>query len=201
MNGKEMKKLREELQMTQTIFAEQIGIKKSYLSKLEHGKKRITCNLETRIREVFQFEGGTSPVEAKLDFLRVRFAINSPEKVVETVLKMDMSWFNHRDYGFYYYSEMYAFNNIFVYVNPTKPYLGVLVEMKGQGCRTYDEILEENGETWKDFLYRITRPNLFGENMRTEIKVKRLDLALDEFYSDTEENYNLKKLAEKIEKE
>lgn len=77
MNNQEIKILRKRLQLTQQQFAEKLDWSKSYLSMIETGKRTIPKKSIEKIRKTFHLDGGFLPMEAKIDFLRVRFKIHS----------------------------------------------------------------------------------------------------------------------------
>lgn len=199
MNGLEIKKLREQFKMSQSTFASKLAISKSYLSMIESDKRQPSVKLLNKIRNVFVLEGGKVPTEAKIDFIRIRFSVDAPDEVIEKVLRMDATQFGYRDYGFHHYTETYYFSEISVYANPCRLDMGVTVEMRGQGCREYELVLEEHNETWQDFFWRLYEQNLFDEGRTIETKITRIDLALDELISPTYPNYNLYELKEKME--
>lgn len=83
MKNQEIRVLRKRLHLTQQQFADKLNWSKSYLSMIETGKRTVTKECITRIRKIFHLEGGVLPMEAKIDFLRIRFKINSPFKVIK----------------------------------------------------------------------------------------------------------------------
>jgi phage replication initiation protein len=200
MQGKEIKQLRHRLDMSQKEFAEKIGITRSFLSKIENGKKKSCVELVEKIRKAFSLEGGFLPMEAKIDFLRIRFKYHSPVEVIEKVLRMSADHFGHKDFGFYHYTATYFFSEIFVYYNPNDLNMGVMIEFRGQGCREFELILEEQKACWTTFFWRLYEENLFGKGLIVDTKITRIDIALDEMVSDLYPNYDLFELKEKWEK-
>ncbi|MFK4565457.1 replication initiation factor domain-containing protein [Enterococcus sp. UD-01] len=199
MHSTEIKQLRKQLKLTQQVFANQLGIPRNYLSMIETGKRTPPASLITKIREVFHLDGGILPMEAKIDFLRVRFKIDSPERVIEKVLKMDFNYFGYKSYGFNHYTETYFFSEIFVFFNPANLDMGVMIELRGQGCREYELILEEQQESWSQFFWRLYQDDLFGHGLRIDTKITRIDIALDELESLLLPNYDLYALKAKYE--
>lgn len=199
MNHKEVKQLRKELQLTQEQFAKQLNMTKSHLSMIENGKRNLSEKLTTKIREVFHLSGGILPMEAKIDFLRVRFKYHYPLDIIEKVLRMSSDHFLHEDRGFYHYSAMYHFSEIFVYYHPQNIDMGVMIELRGQGCREYELVMEEQGECWTTFFWRLYQDDLLEENVTVDTKITRIDVALDEHFSAIYPNYDLHQLKEKWE--
>ncbi|MCB8504595.1 XRE family transcriptional regulator [Enterococcus durans] len=199
MHHNEIRNLRIRLGFTQLAFAKRLNVTKQYISAIECGKKRASKSFIQKIRQVFHLDGGILPMEAKIDFLRVRFQIHSPELVIENVLRMDTKHFMFKDYGFYHYTETYCFSEIYVFSNPNDLHMGVMVELRGQGCREYECILEEYNESWSHFFWRLYQDNLFGKGIRIDTKITRIDIALDELISELYDNYDLYELKEKYE--
>ncbi|WP_142963704.1 XRE family transcriptional regulator [Enterococcus faecalis] len=199
MNNQEIKILRKRLQLTQQQFAEKLDWSKSYLSMIETGKRVITKKSIEKIRKTFHLDGGILPMEAKIDFLRVRFKIHSPSQVIEKILQMNPDVFIYKNYGFNRYTESYCFSDIFVFSNPENLDMGVMIELRGQGCREYELVLEEQEETWTTFFWRLYQSDIFGEGLIIDTKITRIDLALDEHLSLLYPNYDLFELKEKVE--
>ncbi|MGM0167113.1 hypothetical protein IGI39_002093 [Enterococcus sp. AZ135] len=82
MYTNEIKRLRQRLKLSQQYFADSLGISRSHLSKVENGKKRMSLELVSNLKKTFHLDGGILPMEAKIDFLRIRFKIDSPEQVI-----------------------------------------------------------------------------------------------------------------------
>ncbi|ECB9836259.1 XRE family transcriptional regulator [Listeria monocytogenes] len=199
MHGKEVKKLRTQLGLTQQTFAEKISIPRTVVSKIENNHRPVSSTLLAKLKKNFHLDGGLLTMEAKIDFLRVRFQINSPDLVIEKVLRMDSNAFMYKDYGFYHYTETYCFSEIFVFFNPNDIHMGVMIELRGQGCREYELILEEYKESWSHFFWRLYQDNLFENGLIVDTKITRIDIALDEKLSPFSSNYDLYELKEKYE--
>ncbi len=191
--------MRKQFKLSQQELAQKLGVTKSFLSKLENDKKKPSKHLVKKIHDQFNLDGGILPMEAKIDFLRVRFKLNSPEEVIEKVLKMDSSVFGYREYGLNHYTETYFFSEIFIFSNPNDINMGVMIELRGQGCREYELILEERKETWNDFFWRLYQDDLFGRGILIDTKITRIDIALDEMLSELYPNYDLHELKLKYE--
>ncbi|MFD2305074.1 replication initiation factor domain-containing protein [Enterococcus termitis] len=200
MQINELKQLRQRLNMSQENFANHLGVSRTFLSRVENGKKKASAELINKIKKVFRLDGGILPMEAKIDFLRIRFKINSSDQVIEKVLKMEPNVFGYKDYGFNHYTETYFFSEIFVFSNPNDINMGVMIELRGQGCREFELVLEERNETWNDFFWSLYKDNLFGNGQVVDTKITRIDLALDEKVSVIYPNYDLNELKSKCEK-
>ncbi|EGO2598973.1 helix-turn-helix domain-containing protein [Enterococcus faecalis] len=199
MTNQEIRQLRNRLGLSQCQFAEKLHWSKSYLSMIETGKRAITKAAIERINQTFCVDGGILPMQAKIDFLRIRFKIHSSDQVIEKVLRMNPDVFIYKNYGFNHYTETYCFSEIFVFANPENLDMGVMIELRGRGCREYELVLEEQQETWTEFFWRLYETNLFGDRLMIDTKITRIDLALDEQVSLLYPNYDLFELKEKYE--
>ena len=71
-------------------------------------------------------------------------------------MHLRLEYFLHQDYAFYGYAEQYVLGDITVMVSPDKK-KGILLELKGKGCRQYERYLKAQKRTWYDFLMESDR--------------------------------------------
>lgn len=90
--------------------------------------------------------------------------------VIENIMGLNMKYMIHEDYGFYSYSELYALGDIFVLISPLKE-KGVLLELKGKGCRQFEGFLLAQHRSWFDF---------FMDVLMESGVFKRVDLAIND---------------------
>lgn len=102
--------------------------------------------------------------------MRIRFPTTDARHVIEDLLLLNMNYMLHEDYGFYSYAEHYALGDIFVMVSPDEQ-KGVLLELKGRGCRQFEAFLLAQHRSWFDF---------FMVAMGEGGVFKRLDLAIND---------------------
>ncbi len=113
---------------------------------------------------------------------------------------MDLNWFSHEAHGFYHYSETYYFGQIKLFRNPEDINMGIMLDLSGEGCRQLEQLFEEdNDRTWTEFFRSLYEDNIFGEGIRVDTKVTRIDIALDELIVDDQKNFELYELKEKVE--
>ena len=168
-----------------------LSITKGFYSNLESGKRPITQEMEKKIVEVLHIDGGHASVEAKIDFLRIRFKTLDVRTVIEKLLHMDMNWFTHESRGFYHYTETFSYSSIRIFRNPENVNMGIMLDLSGEGCRQLEEIFEEdNNRSWTEF---------FGQGILVDTKITRIDIALDELIVKGQENFDLYILKEKME--
>ena len=68
VRGVDLKRYRKELKLKQQELASKLGIERSLISKIESGKRVISKELEQKIINVLNLDGGHASVEAKIDF-------------------------------------------------------------------------------------------------------------------------------------
>ena len=109
-------------------------------------------------------------VEMLFDYVRIRFPTTDVKHIVEDVLRLRLPYFIHEDYGFYSYTEHYYLGDIFVLVSPELE-KGVLLELKGRGCRQFESYLLAQERSWYEF---------FMDVLMEDGVMKRLDLAIND---------------------
>ena len=200
MRGVDLKRYRKELKLKQQELASKLGIERSLISKIESGKRVISKELEQKIIDVLNLDGGHASVEAKIDFLRIRFKTLDVRTVIEKLLHMDMNWFTYEPRGFYHYTETFSYSSIRIFRNPENVNMGIMLDLSGEGCRQLEEIFEEdNNRTWTEFFRSLYDDDIFGQGILVDTKITRIDIALDELIVKGQENFDLYVLKEKME--
>lgn len=198
MRGVDLKRYRKELKLKQQELASKLGIERSLISKIESGKRVISKELEQKIIDVLNLDGGHASVEAKIDFLRIRFKTLDVRTVIEKLLHMDMNWFTHEPRGFYHYTETFSYSSIRIFRNPENVNMGIMLDLSGEGCRQLEEIFEEdNKRSWTEFFRSLYDDDIFGQGVLVDTKITRIDIALDELIVKEQENFDLYVLKEK----
>ncbi|EOB3524074.1 replication initiation factor domain-containing protein [Enterococcus faecalis] len=200
MRGVDLKRYRKELKLKQQELASKLGIERSLISKIESGKRVISKELEQKIIDVLNLDGGHASVEAKIDFLRIRFKTLDVRTVIEKLLHMDMNWFTYEPRGFYHYTETFSYSSIRIFRNPENVNMGIMLDLSGEGCRQLEEIFEEdNNRSWTEFFRSLYDDDIFGQGILVDTKITRIDIALDELIVKGQENFDLYVLKEKME--
>jgi len=200
VRGVDLKRYRKELKLKQQELASKLGIERSLISKIESGKRVISKELEQKIIDVLNLDGGHASVEAKIDFLRIRFKTLDVRTVIEKLLHMDMNWFTYEPRGFYHYTETFSYSSIRIFRNPENVNMGIMLDLSGEGCRQLEEIFEEdNNRTWTEFFRSLYDDDIFGQGILVDTKITRIDIALDELIVKGQENFDLYVLKEKME--
>lgn len=166
----DLKEKRVEYGVSQNKLATSIGITREYLNKIENGKIIAKNEMKEKLIKSLERLNPESPLTMMIDYIRIRFPTTDVKYVVNEILKLKLEYMIHEDYGFYSYSEHYVIGNIFVLVSQDIE-KGVLIELKGQVCRQYENFLLAQHRSWYDFLLDAL---LAGGVM------KRMDLAIND---------------------
>lgn len=146
------------------------GVPRQYISDVETGKILLDKDKQKYILNELEKMNPELPLTMMIDYIRIRFPTTDVKNVVNNILKLKLEYMIHEDYGFYSYSEHYVIGNIFVLVSQDIE-KGVLIELKGQGCRQFENFLLAQHRSWYDFLLDAL---LAGGVM------KRMDLAIND---------------------
>lgn len=193
-------------------MAEIVGVSKGHYCRLENGEQLLNLNQEERIKKALFFKtSDKTRLSASLDWVSLHFKTLDAEEVVRKILNLKLSEFSLEDYARYHYSKLYHYGAINLYLDEKDENHGVLIECSGQACRELESLLEEQGRDWYDlfntcFLFEkelfqnATLPLVDSRESREltiYFNVTRLDIALDEFYSE-QGNYRLLSLFERF---
>ena len=167
---RDIKEKRESYGISQQKLALAAGITRPYLSDIETGKAHPSEALQEAITEALERFNPDAPLEMLFDYVRIRFPTTDVKHIVEDVLRLKLPYFIHEDYGFYSYAEHYYLGDIFVLVSPELE-KGVLLELKGRGCRQFESYLLAQERSWYEF---------FMDVLMEDGVMKRLDLAIND---------------------
>ena len=156
--------------LSQNRLAVATGITRQYLSDIETGKVKPSEDLQQSLWEALERFNPDNPLEMLFDYVRIRFPTTDVKHIVEDVLRLKLPYFIHEDYGFYSYTEHYYLGDIFVLVSPELE-KGVLLELKGRGCRQFESYLLAQERSWYEF---------FMDVLMEDGVMKRLDLAIND---------------------
>lgn len=165
-----LKKRRKQYQISQSRLAIQAEISRTYLNLLETEKKPLTDNMYERINKALERLNPDSALNMVIDYVRIRFKTTDARHVIEDILHLKMEYMLHEDFGYYGYDEHYEFGFIYVMAG-TDEEKGTLLELKGQGSRQFEGLLEAQDRGWYDF---------FLECIREGCVFKRVDLAVND---------------------
>lgn len=168
--GKMLKDRRNEFGVSQNELAVIAGVSRHYLSDIETGKTIPAEEQKNLLLNALEKLNPNCPLTMVFDYVRIRFPTLDVKFVVEEVLHIGLRHFMHEDYGFYSYTEHYLIGDIFVLTSPDED-KGVLVELKGRGCRQFESYLLAQQRSWYEF---------FNDCLIAKGIMKRLDLAIND---------------------
>ena len=148
---KELREKRIAYGISQGRLAVASGITREYLNKIESGKMKPSKELlETLHKELARFNPEV-PLTMLFDYVKIRFPTLDIQHIIKDILKLNINYMLHEDYGHYSYTEHYSLGDIFIYTSADEE-KGVLLELKGRGCRQFESYLLAQQRSWYDFL-------------------------------------------------
>jgi len=156
--------------VSQKRLALMAGISREHLNRIEAGKVNLTNDMKMKLLEALEKFNPEAPLFLLFDYVRIRFPTLDIQHIIKNVLKLNIKYMLHEDFGFYSYTEHYYLGDIFVFTSADEE-KGVLLELKGKGCRQFESYLVAQERSWYDFLMDAL---LEGGVM------KRLDLAIND---------------------
>ena len=156
--------------VSQTKLAVMAGISREHLSRIESGKVAVTEEMKVKLLEALEKFNPEAPLTMLFDYVRIRFSTLDIGHIIKDILQLNIQYMIHEDFGHYSYTEHYYIGDIFVYTSPDEE-KGVLLELKGKGCRQFESYLLAQERGWYDFLM---------EALVDGGVMKRLDLAIND---------------------
>ena len=147
---KELKEKRLAYGVSQNKLAVASHITRPYLSDIETGKAVPTQQVKEDLLNALERFNPDNPLEMLFDYVRIRFPTNDVAQIIGEVLRLNMDYMLHEDFGYYSYPEHYRFGDIVVLVSHDVS-KGVLLELKGKGCRQFENFLLAQHRSWYDF--------------------------------------------------
>jgi Putative phage replication protein RstA len=166
----ELKEKRLSYGLSQNKLAVASNITRQYLSDIENGKATPTDKAKQALLTALERFNPDNPLEMLFDYVRIRFPTTNVTYVVMEILRLNIAYMIHEDFGYYSYTEHYRFGDVMVLTSPDIE-KGVLLELKGKGCRQYENFLLAQGRSWYDF---------FTDCLNAKCVFKRLDLAIND---------------------
>jgi phage replication initiation protein len=146
------------------------GISREHLNRIEAGKVKLTEDMQDKLMEAVEKFNPDAPMFLLFDYVRIRFPTLDIQHVIRDILKLNVDYMLHEDYGHYKYTEHYYLGDVFVYTSQDEE-KGTLLELKGKGCRQFESYLLAQGRSWYDF---------FMDALIEGGVMKRLDLAIND---------------------
>lgn len=168
--GTLIRETRKSYSISQESFANACNISRRYLSDIENDlvipSETVKCNLLSNLN---RFDNSTQ-LEVMIDYVRIRFSTLDVKSIIENVLGIKHKYMALEERGLYSYDNYFFFGDIVVHTSEDIN-KGVLIELKGKGCRQLELFLEATNRTWYDF---------FDCCLQHNGVVKRLDIAIDD---------------------
>lgn len=105
------------------------------------------------------------------DYVRIRFNTHEATDVIKNILRMKPEYFYIENYAFYGYRQQYLYGNICVMKSDEEDNRGTLLELKGHGCREFEDFLDAQKRSWFDF---------FADCIKADCAFKRIDIAIND---------------------
>lgn len=165
-----LKEKRQSYGVSQTRLAIMAGISREHLNRIEAGKVKPTDDMQEKLMEAVEKFNPDAPMFLLFDYVRIRFPTLDIQHVIKDILKLNIDYMLHEDYGHYKYTEHYYLGDVFVYTSQDEE-KGTLLELKGKGCRQFESYLLAQERSWYDFLM---------DALVEGGVMKRLDLAIND---------------------
>ena len=165
-----LKEKRKNYKVSQNKLAVACNLTREYINKIESG---LLTPSEKTMRKIFdQLESFNPdlPLTLLFDYVRIRFPTTDVRKIIQEILHLKFEYMLHEDYAFYSYQEQYVMGDIVVMLSHEED-KGVLLELKGRGCRQFETFLLAQKRSWYDF---------FENCLKAGGVMKRLDLAIND---------------------
>ena len=137
--------------VSQTKLAVMAGISREHLSRIESGKVAVTEEMKVKLLEALEKFNPEAPLTMLFDYVKIRFPTLDIQHIIKDILKLNINYMLHENYGRYSYTEHYSLGDIFIYTSADEE-KGVLLELKGRGCRQFESYLLAQQRSWYDFL-------------------------------------------------
>lgn len=181
MNPMYLKDFRKKRKLTQKKFALSAGISLQSLKFYETGRRELTLDKFREIKSKFGcLEHDSSRLRVMVDYVRITLmSIRDLEFFCKKFLHVAFKDFQSYESKLMNYNHLWKRGDIWIFDYFDKFETGnyqITMQLSGKGCRQMELIFENEGITWLDFFQELKIA--YGEDMR----VTRLDLAIDELY-------------------
>lgn len=146
-----LKQKRNACDYSQSRLAQELQISRQNLNEIENRKTKASKEMKHILLHYLDYCNCTQPFTLTIDYLRVRFPTTDALEIIKNVLAMKSEYFIHEDYGMFGYEEQYIYGDISVHVSKDSS-MGVLLELRGMGCRNLEYVLQARGIDWYYFL-------------------------------------------------
>lgn len=103
--------------VSQKRLALMAGISREHLNRIEAGKVNLTNDMKLKLLEALEKFNPEAPLFLLFDYVRIRFPTLDIRHIVKDILKLNIKYMLHEDFGFYSYTEHYYLGDIFVFTS------------------------------------------------------------------------------------
>ena len=91
--------------MSQTRLAIMAGISREHLNRIEAGKVNLTDDMQDKLMDAVEKFNPDAPMFLLFDYVRIRFPTLDIQHIIRDILKLNVDYMLHEDYGHYKYTE------------------------------------------------------------------------------------------------
>lgn len=199
VNGRYLKKFRKErIGVSQNDFASMVGLSLNTIKSYESNRRMLTTEKFLEMKEQLGYLNNESNrLEVLIDYVRITFMdVRDLEYFVERYLYCPLSEFDSNETRLMMYTHLWKRGDIWIFDYADKSRTDnyqMTLQLSGKGCRQMELIMEREGITWCEFFQKM----LFE---RKDMRVRRLDIAMDELYQGIDKEHEQVNLSDLIRK-
>ncbi|MCL4881174.1 replication initiation factor domain-containing protein [Streptococcus suis] len=199
VNGRYLKKFRKErIGVSQNDFASMVGLSLNTIKSYESNRRMLTTEKFLEMKERLGYLNNESNrLEVLIDYVRITFMdVRDLEYFVERYLYCPLSEFESNETRLMMYTHLWKRGDIWIFDYADKSRTDnyqMTLQLSGKGCRQMELIMEREGITWCEFFQKM----LFE---RKDMRVRRLDIAMDELYQGIDKEHEQVNLSDLIRK-
>ncbi|NQP58350.1 XRE family transcriptional regulator [Streptococcus suis] len=199
VNGRYLKKFRKErIGVSQNDFASMVGLSVNTIKSYESNRRMLTTEKFLEMKEQLGYLNNESNrLEVLIDYVRITFMdVRDLEYFVERYLYCPLSEFESNETRLMMYTHLWKRGDIWIFDYADKSRTDnyqMTLQLSGKGCRQMELIMEREGITWCEFFQKM----LFE---RKDMRVRRLDIAMDELYQGIDKEHEQVNLSDLIRK-
>lgn len=171
----EVERIREGWKIDLKDFVLVAGVSERHYRRMRSCKCKAKREMQRQIVSALRRMNPKCPLDVLIDYVRVRFSYvekEGIENVCRYVLKIPFERFECTGAGWSGYESKYEYGHIYLCTSSNEE-MGMIIELKGQGCRQFEQYLIAENRTWLQFFQSV---NMYGGIY------KRLDLAINDRY-------------------
>ena len=160
---------RMQIGISEQNMALEAGLTTEYYRRLEQENQSVPQKIRKRLKDAL-IRLHPEPLTLLFDYVRIRFPTMDVKHIIEDVLRLKMKYLVQEPRGMYGYTSTYRIGEVMVLTSPLEE-MGVLLELRGKGCRQFEAYLDGQKRTWYEF---------FRKCMKEKAVFKRVDLAVND---------------------